>query len=373
MSTLVILLLVLLEVFLFVCGLEGKNSVTRAYESWLLTRGITNGGVENAFFTYTGVPNGGQVKGLGLAKGAGSALLTVPRSAALSTTERDSRESPLPGVTDEMWRSEKILTRLSLLLLAEWQKGSASQFGDYIAMLVVLEPPFTPLHWDAESLAALKSVYPSMAAAVETQDRDNKRLYELSPFAKQGVAQERFLWAMETVKSRTFQGFGAVKGGSDGEERWLWTSVLLPAIDMVNHHSQRFNCDVAYNPTLSAFVLSPRKDGATAMAQGSEVLISYGDRDNDDLLQHFGFVEPDNPFDCFKVHSDGATALTVNKRERETWSVPESMDAKEIKRVLAAQLALLSSAAPTTNPLLNVFLEEKRAVLLHALGLLNRA
>lgn len=365
-ALLIIKLLVLLEIFLFVSGL---GSVTSAYERWLSTRGIINGGVESAVFTYPGVPNGGQIKGLGLARGAGLALLTVPRSAALSTTERDSRSSPLPGVADELWRSEKILTRLSLLLLAEWQEGSASQFADYIAMLVDMEPPFTPLHWDAESLAALKSVYPSMAAAVEEQDRDNKRLYDILPFAAQGVTHERFVWAMETVRSRTFQGFGAVPNKGDGEERWLWTSVLLPAIDMVNHHSQRVNCDVAYNSTLSAFVLSLRNNGETP--QGSEVLISYGDRDNDDLLQHFGFVEPDNPFDCFKVHSDGATTLTVNKRGRETWSVPESMDDKEIKRILAAQLTLLSSAAPTTNPLLYIFLEEKRVVLQKALGLLD--
>jgi hypothetical protein len=346
------------------------------YEKWLSTRGIVNGGVEQAFFIYPGVPNGGQVQGLGLGKGAGSALLTVPRSASLRTTERDSSKSPLPEVSDSVWMQEKILTRLSLLLLAEWKKGRASQFAEYIEMLVDLDPPFTPLHWDAASLSVLKSAYPSMAAAVEQQSRDYKRLFDLLPlYRQQGapVSFDRFVWAMEAVRSRTFQGFGAIEErDSDGDERWLWTCVLLPAIDMVNHHSQRANCNVAYNSALSAFVLS-RSENERELAEGEEVLISYGDRDNDDLLQHFGFVEPSNPHDLFRQPlSDGSSTLTVTKRGRETWTVPENVGDDEIKRVLTAQLALLSSppASASINPLLGAFLEEKRCVLQQALGLL---
>ena len=108
------------------------------------------------------------------------------------------------------------------------------------------------------------------------------------------------------------------------------------------------------------------------MAEGEEVLISYGDRDNDDLLQHFGFVEPDNPWDCHKTILPDGAALTVTKRARATWAVPENVIDEEIKRTLIAQLAVLSSAplSASINPLLSVFLDEKRAVLQQALGLL---
>ena len=360
-------------------GLGGLGA-TLEYESWLSAKGVINGGVTLAYFSYPGVPDGGQVKGLSFVRRKENddrkppALLTVPRSAALSTTERDSSFSPLPGLaTDLQWRQEKILTRLSLLLLAEWQKGSASPLAEYVAMLVALDPLYTPRHWDAESLAVLKSVYPSMAAAVDKEALDYRRLYDALPFASQGVLFERLVWALEIVRSRTFQGFGAVTG-SDGEERWLWTCSLLPAIDSVNHHSQRVNCDVAYDASLSSYVLSARGGtGTSPIPQGGEILLSYGDRSNDDLLLNFGFVEPDNPFDCFKTDTTG---LTVTKRERETWSVPEGMEDAEIKRILTAHLALLSAgaaAAPSANknPLLRAFVGEKRTVLLEALKLLD--
>jgi hypothetical protein len=34
---------------------------------------------------------------------------------------------------------------------------------------------------------------------------------------------------------------------------------------------------------------------------GSEVLISYGKRSNDHLLQYYGFVEKDNPHDVYII------------------------------------------------------------------------
>ena len=34
-----------------------------------------------------------------------------------------------------------------------------------------------------------------------------------------------------------------------------------------------------------------------------QVLITYGNRSNDDLLQYFGFVEPQNPFDVYTISS----------------------------------------------------------------------
>lgn len=129
------------------------SKVTRAFENSLTARGIVNGGVTHAFFTYPGAPNNGLVKGLSLSSNSGTKpLLQVPSGASLSTTERDASKSPLPGVSDELWKQFKITTRLSLLLLTEWQKGPSSSFAEYLALIEEEGRLCTPLHWDAESL-----------------------------------------------------------------------------------------------------------------------------------------------------------------------------------------------------------------------------
>ena len=50
-----------------------------------------------------------------------------------------------------------------------------------------------------------------------------------------------------------------------------------------------------YDEETDAFVLST----AQPLAQGSQAMLSYGDKGNDELLQLFGFVEGPNPHDRF--------------------------------------------------------------------------
>jgi hypothetical protein len=52
---------------------------------------------------------------------------------------------------------------------------------------------------------------------------------------------------------------------------------------------------VAYNYFYDTFFAVAGRD----FAPGSEVLISYGQRSNDHLLQYYGFVEKDNPHDVY--------------------------------------------------------------------------
>ena len=50
-----------------------------------------------------------------------------------------------------------------------------------------------------------------------------------------------------------------------------------------------------YDEETDAFVLSTSQP----LAQGSQAMLSYGDKGNDELLQLFGFVEGPNPHDRF--------------------------------------------------------------------------
>ncbi|KAG5181698.1 hypothetical protein JKP88DRAFT_199774 [Tribonema minus] len=71
---------------------------------------------------------------------------------------------------------------------------------------------------------------------------------------------------------------------------------LTPVIDFANHGGSESG-EVAYNYFYDAFGAMAGRD----FSPGSEVLISYGQRSNDHLLQYYGFVEKDNPHDVYEL------------------------------------------------------------------------
>lgn len=64
---------------------------------------------------------------------------------------------------------------------------------------------------------------------------------------------------------------------------------------MTNHQSIGATANVAYEFFSDAYSLSAN----TAIPNGQEVYISYGERSNDQLLQYYGFVEPNNSNDIY--------------------------------------------------------------------------
>jgi len=76
--------------------------------------------------------------------------------------------------------------------------------------------------------------------------------------------------------------------------------VLCPYLDMLNHASSRSGSRLEYDYFGDAFGAS-LDPAAGPVPPGAELLISYGDRSNDQLLQYYGFVEAGNPHDSFLV------------------------------------------------------------------------
>ena len=108
--------------------------------------------------------------------------------------------------------------------------------------------------------------------------------------------EETLCWATQTVTSRAFafhesQGQLSFTSVQDSN-----TACLLPLIDSANH-DPGIETNVTFDAGEDAFLLS----AAGSVAQGEEVLISYGGKNNDQLLLNYGFVEPDNPEDQFTV------------------------------------------------------------------------
>jgi hypothetical protein len=110
-------------------------------------------------------------------------------------------------------------------------------------------------------------------------------------------------------------------------------AVLLPDIDTANHRSKGFHAKIDYDPSSDSFVMTAVSD--IYPPKDSEVTISYGNKDNDDLLQYFGFVERDNDFDEY-------TILDPNEKIRALLESPAS-EISALDRI-ALQWALDSAA-----------------------------
>ena len=79
--------------------------------------------------------------------------------------------------------------------------------------------------------------------------------------------------------------------------------VLCPWIDFLNHDGKLGGSQVAYEYFSDAF--AARLDASAGPTRaGGQVLISYGDRSNDVLLQYYGFVEPDNPHEVYALDTE---------------------------------------------------------------------
>lgn len=125
----------------------------------------------------------------------------------------------------------------------------------------------------------------------------------------------------QVVHSRTF--------GNAGPDGTVAVRMLVPVVDMLNHAGARYAADatsVSRADNVAWDVVGPSRAmtggwelqlaATRAIAKGEELLLSYGDRDNDDFLVHYGFVPPRNPFDgvvLFQDIEDAAEWLALHR------------------------------------------------------------
>lgn len=158
-----------------------------------------------------------------------------------------------------------------------------------------------------------------------------------SDFASK-VSFNDFVWGCETARSRAFSGaysgsafnpipyatvtllvaiyiglgVGTVEQAANGAALVVCGSILkdfvlpkllkvqkyviCPLIDMANHVGVGATGNVAFEYFSDGFSLSALEPG---VSQGSEMYIQYGPRNNDQLLQYYGFVEESNVHDVY--------------------------------------------------------------------------
>ena len=276
-----------------------------------------------------------------------SLVLTVPSEVALSI------ESPGAGPDDRSVRKvvdRKALEKLpwyaqfAVYLFKLDQVSSKKNGDDKMDMkpwLDSLPRDFdTPIHWSSSQRSELQ--YNFLCDSVERQQQQWEQCYKTIHAGNPGIKDmswEDFLWGCECARSRAFSGaytgsafnpfnyaftlllvlgyvglgLGTLEQAANGAGLVFCAQVLqdfvipklfkkkryviCPLMDMANHKSLGTTAEVSFEFFGDAYSLAVSK-GAT-VPQGRELFISYGTRSNDQLLQYYGFVEPNNPHDVY--------------------------------------------------------------------------
>lgn len=312
---------------------------------------------------------------------ASAPLVTVPARLVFEVTNARP-PTPFPEfVPQSLWAESMWDHRLAFKLLHEI-KVVGLEGSEKSSWLRQLPSSYsTPLHWDPAVLRE-ETQYVALADKVEKQRREWAALHSKWMAAAStlpSVSFEEFVQALECVNSRAFS--GAFEGSSASERRSLLTFtavltiafpalnfgtweqslsaaivvglsvlakdvifskasglkryVVCPFVDMFNHRST-VSSDVSYNYFADAFEL--RTQGHT---KGEQVFISYGKQSNDRLLQYYGFIDEDNPYDSYDFGS-GVLELLLRYGDAMMQVVSLPVDPAEAQNRLKVIAAALS-------------------------------
>lgn len=271
-------------------------------------------------------------------------MLTVPSDVALSI------ESPGDGPDDRTVFS--IVDRKSLeqlpwfaqfaVYLFKLDQVTSKKNGkiDMRAWLDSLPRQFdTPIHWSPSQRNELQ--YDFLNDNISRQEKQWEGWYNHIKTSSgiKDMSWDDFVWGCECARSRAFSGaytgsafnpfnyaftlllvviyvgagFGTLEQAANGAALVFCAQVLkdfvlpklfkkkryviCPVMDMANHKSLGTTGEVSFEFFGDAYSLAV-KSGAS-ISKGSELCISYGTRSNDQFLQYYGFVEPDNPNDVY--------------------------------------------------------------------------
>mmetsp|Transcript_22799 Transcript_22799/g.53237 ORF Transcript_22799/g.53237 Transcript_22799/m.53237 type:complete len:501 (-) Transcript_22799:38-1540(-) len=277
---------------------------------------------------------------------AGEVLVTLPVSATCSVeTSTDSVPPPELSGLNSWWNKYPRSTfRIAAALAVNRER-----YEPYIAMLPDIEDIESPWTWPEEHLRYLSD---SVASSARARRQALEEAWQA--LGKDGlmekVPKELFFRAQHAAASRAFAGevgasssniyfagglagallaivaaFAGVfdldsaailalacvaAGGIGTAVASPGSEVLsyLPMIDQVNHQSGP-PPKLEYDPGAQVWQLS----AGQPYDSGDEVVFSYGDKDNDNLLLQHGFVEEDNPNDCLEIAAPGGQIVKFTR------------------------------------------------------------
>eukprot|EP00035_Acanthoeca_spectabilis_P031345 m.13711 g.13711 ORF g.13711 m.13711 type:complete len:459 (-) comp4701_c0_seq1:95-1471(-) len=215
----------------------------------------------------------------------GLTLTELPAQCFLTAESACTRHPALTevveAVPEQLWPA-----RLGLAALAERAAGDESPFASYIQLLPV-KFDGVPIFFGPEEIAALQ--YAPVQHQIKLRGRflhefaTHRLLGVTAPFGGQLVQTDALGWGFAAASSRAF-GLAGPSG----------PRAMLPLIDMANH-SFVGNAVVKFGSGGAKLVT------VAPVAEGDEILISYGEHPNDHLLLDYGFVVGNNPRDSCPI------------------------------------------------------------------------
>lgn len=168
-------------------------------------------------------------------------------------------------------------------LLAEHAKGGDSWFWRYFRVLPVGYPSI--LSNEEEQVQCFAGT-PAAVHVKRRFERNRAKVAVVKPCALDG-SEETARWAKNTADTRTYETEGP------GRPRFQ----LVPFADIFNH-GLNASASWGLDSVSDSFLVAAQ----AAVAAGSEVLISYGPKENMYLLAKYGFVLPENPHDTVNIY-----------------------------------------------------------------------
>ena len=305
---------------------------------------------------------------LGNLFGGGARPVTMARvPARLAITAAAAAQHPTLGPTfKEMLENDDIDERMAvmLLLIVERRRGDKSPIKPY---LDALPSSFrTPLFYDPEEMDGLRGTNLHAAVAAQREQLANVLRVHVRPAASRLFAALRETPSPDAVASgrsprRDRFGFGVVGERVDARsvstEEFLWAyacfwsralslplsdhptrsgiEAIVPGIDFANHSSSRPNARWATTRVDGETVIELLCEPGNVPEPGREILISYGDKSNEELLFVHGFAERDNPAHALVLQSP--RARIAQTPEARTLHPPSSDDAASLAAEVDAE------------------------------------
>lgn len=257
-------------------------------------------------------------------------VLLVPSSEALTVSDSGPTEPQVFQMAKDSSQLRKLPWYCHFSLYLHYLKTNSLKTPWLESLPQQLD---TVWHWSAAERAELQ--YTPLSDAVQRQEAQWKNLYNKVKEAGVTIEWIDFVWGCEIARSRAFSGstppafnpaiyaftllliigyialgLGTIEQAANGAGVVVSVSILndfvvpklfpskaysiCPMIDMANHNTYP-NANVSFEYFANSFSLAT----TLAIRKGEEVLISYGERSNDQLLQYYGFCMPSNRHDVY--------------------------------------------------------------------------